>query len=190
MTGRTHDLAAFTALNIVVVSTTIPHVSLGTILVALSANMIGGLAPDIDQPTGVLWRKLPIGTLYSRLFTPFLGGHRFLSHSIAGFCLFAFLSHYLLQLIGTILLVDMNIVWWSFLIGYASHLLMDSITREGVPWLFPVPYHFGFPPFAFLRMKTGGFIEKVIIFPGLLIINGLLIYTHYNTYLFLFHKLH
>lgn len=51
MTGRTHDLAAFTALTIAIATTPIPHMSLATAIVAFSANMIGGLAPDIDQPT-------------------------------------------------------------------------------------------------------------------------------------------
>lgn len=190
MTGRTHDLAAFTTLLGLLAYTTLPHISLGTGIIAIGANMIGGLTPDIDQPTGVLWRKLPAGTFYSRVFTPFLGGHRFLSHSIAGFILFAFLSHLILQLMSNVVLVDMTIVWWSFLIGYASHLIMDTITREGVPWLFPIPIHFGFPPFAFMRMKTGGIIEKCIIFPGLLLLSGFFLYTHYGKYLALFHRLH
>jgi inner membrane protein len=191
MTGRTHDLAAFTAVTaLIAYATTLPHISLSTGIVAFGANMIGGLAPDIDQPTGALWRKLPAGTLYSRLFTPFLGGHRFLSHSIAGFLLFGFLAHLLLQLISHVLLVNITIVWWSFLIGYASHLVMDTITREGVPWLFPIPIHFGIPPLAILRMKTGGFIEKLIVFPGLLILNGYFFYTSYPKFIALFHKLH
>lgn len=190
MTGRTHDLAAFTALTCIIAFTQIPHISFATGIVAFGANMIGGLAPDIDQPTGTLWRKLPAGTLYSRLFTPFLGGHRFLSHSLAGFILFGFLSQLLLKLLSHVLIVNMHIVWWSFLIGYASHLVMDTITKEGVPWLFPLPFHFGFPPVTFLRIKTGGLIEKAIIFPGLILVNGFLMYTHYTTFLSLFRTFH
>ena len=51
MTGRTHDLAAFTALTYVVATQPLPEMKLSTVLVALSANFIGGLGPDIDQPT-------------------------------------------------------------------------------------------------------------------------------------------
>ncbi|HVZ12692.1 MAG TPA: metal-dependent hydrolase [Patescibacteria group bacterium] len=187
MTGRTHDLAAFTALNMVVLGTTLPHMSLATALVAFSANMIGGLAPDIDQPTGDLWHKLPAGSLYSRLITPFLGGHRSVSHSLFGIVLFGVLSSIVLNTMSHVLLVDMNVVWWSFMIGFISHLLMDTITREGVPWLFPVPIKFGFPPFEFLRVKTGGLVEKSVVFPGLILINAYLVYSHYAFLLKVFH---
>ncbi len=46
MTGRTHDLAAFTAMGVVVVSNPLPQITLATALVALIANMIGGIAPE------------------------------------------------------------------------------------------------------------------------------------------------
>lgn len=183
MTGRTHDLAAFTALSYVLVTHPLPHMTLGTALVAFAANMIGGLAPDIDQPTAALWNRIPAGGVISRIFTPFLGGHRFISHSIIGIVLFGCIAKVLLQLTSSFLIVDQTIVWWAFVIGYISHLLMDTITRDGVPWLFPIPIHIGIPPFKALRMKTGGFIEKSIIFPSLMFINAYLFYTHYNVFL-------
>lgn len=188
MTGRTHDLAAFTALNYVVISTSLPHISLATLFVAFSANMIGGLTPDIDQPTADLWHKLPGGGIYSRIFTPFLGGHRYISHSLVGLFLFGFLSKYVLNLASHVVLVNMDIVWWSFMIGIVSHLVMDLFTKEGIPLLFPLPIKFGIPPFTFLRLKTGGFVEKTIIFPGLLFINAYLLYSFYQKYLIFLHS--
>lgn len=188
MTGRTHDLAAFTALNYIVATFPLMHLSLGTVFFAFSANMIGGLTPDIDQPTADLWHKLPAGGLYSRLFTPFLGGHRYISHSFVGILLFGFLSKYILQLASRVILVNMDIVWLSFMIGYISHLIMDTFTREGVPWLFPIPIKFGFPPFAALRVKTGGFVEKFGVFPLLLIANAAIIYIYYGKYLTILHS--
>lgn len=187
MTGRTHDLAAFTAINYFIAGSPLIYMSLGTTFVALSANLIGGLTPDIDQPTADLWHKLPGGTLYSRFITPFLGGHRYISHSILGVFLFGWLAKEALTLSSHTLVVDQTVVWWSFMIAYISHLIMDTFTREGVPWLFPIPIKFGIPPFAFLRIKTGGFIEKFIIFPLLIIANGLIIATHYSKYLTFFH---
>src|SRR5258706_7590932 len=160
MTGRTHDLAAFTTINYITLSQTIPHVTLATGIVAFIANMMGGVAPDIDQPTAHLWRQIPAGSLIGRLLTPMLGGHRFISHSIIGIFLFGFLAHWILALVSTVLLVDMNIVWWAFMIGFISHLIMDTLTKEGVPWLFPIPLHFGIPPLKFLRIKTRGILEK------------------------------
>lgn len=188
MTGRTHDLAAFTALSYVVLTNPLPHISLATALFAFSANMIGGLAPDIDQPTADLWHKLPGGSVYSRLFTPFLGGHRHISHSILGLVLFGFLSKTILGLASGVILVDMNVVWASFMIGYVSHLVMDTFTHDGVPWLFPIPICFGIPPFAFLRIKTAGLVEKSFVFPGLLIGNVYIFYSHYQQVLLFLHE--
>lgn len=180
MTGRTHDLTAFTALSFVILTYPIPQMSLATALVAFSANMVGGLAPDIDQPTATLWRRVRGGSILGRFVTPFLGGHRFISHSVLGIFLFGFVTRHLLNLAHSFLLVDMNIVWNAFMIGLISHLIIDTITREGVPWLFPIPIHFGIPPFRAFRIKTGGLVEKSFIFPALLIINAYLYYSHYT----------
>lgn len=188
MTGRTHDLAAFTALNIIFVSHSLPQVTLGTVLVAFGANMIGGLAPDIDQPTGELWGRMRGGSMISRIFTPFLGGHRFISHSIVGVFLFGFLAKVILDLSSSFLIVNGTIVWWSFMIGYLSHLMTDTFTRDGVPWFFPIPIHIGIPPFRALRMKTGGFLEKSVVFPLLLFINAYIFYIYHNKFIDFLHN--
>ena len=57
MTGRTHDLAAFSALGIIVILDPPKIVTLSTVLVAILANQIGGILPDIDQPTAPLWKN-------------------------------------------------------------------------------------------------------------------------------------
>lgn len=183
MTGRTHDLAAFTALSFVIATQTLPQMTLATALVAFSANMIGGLAPDLDQPSASLYGKIRGGHLLSKIIDPLLGSHRLLSHSLLGTAIFAFITNFILQKMGSVLLVDMDIIWWSFMIGFVSHLVMDTFTHEGVPWLFPLPLRIGFPPFRFLRMKTGGFLEKSLVFPGLFFLNGYLVFTHYQVYL-------
>ena len=183
MTGRTHDLVAFTAINIALVSLSAPpKITIATALTAFSAVCIGGLAPDIDQSTATLWRRIPAGTLWGKILAPLLGGHRFISHSLAGVILFGFISRLVLGWMGTWMLVDMNVVWWVFMIGFTSHLVIDTITREGVPWLFPIPFKFGIPPIRFLRIKTGGLVEKYLLFPSLIVLNGILVYFHYSTY--------
>lgn len=183
MTGRTHDLAAFTALNFIVATQPLSDISLSTALVALSANLIGGLAPDIDQPTADLWHRLPGGSVVGRIITPVLGGHRFISHSLLGVFLFGFVTKWFLGAASHVVLVNMDIVWMAFMIGFVSHLVMDTLTKEGVPWLFPIPFSFGFPPLRFLRIKTSGLVEKTMIFPGLMIANGYIFYHFYSKYL-------
>ncbi len=180
MTGRTHDLAAFTAVSFIVATQPVAHMSLATAFVAFSANMIGGLTPDIDQPTGALWHKMTLGTLFGKLISPLFGGHRFISHSILGLILFGVLSKLFLMLISGVLLVDMNIVWWAFMIGVVSHLVTDTFTHDGVPWLFPIPLHIGIPPLKALRFHTGGIIEKGIVFPGLILLNMWIFYSHHQ----------
>jgi inner membrane protein len=180
MTGRTHDLAAFTALGVIAVFVPLESMTLSTALVAIGANMIGGIAPDIDQPTAPFWRNLPITGYLGRSITKLLGGHRFLSHSIAGIFLFGWGFRFVLQTLQpSFPRLDMEIIWWAFMIGYVSHLAMDTFTREGVPWLLPIPIKFGMPPFRTLRIPTGGYIEQLIVFPGLILFNAYFYYVHY-----------
>lgn len=188
MTSRTHDLAAFTAISFVVATQPLDKITLATGLVALLGNMIGGILPDIDQPTAPFWRTLPIGGVIGRVFDPVLGGHRFISHSIVGILFFGIVWHYLLVFLQPSLkTIDINIVWWAFMIGYVSHLVMDTITKEGVPWLLPIPIKFGVPPFKALRVKTGGLIENFVILPALILVNIYLYSTHYNKVLDVLH---
>src|SRR5258708_7248053 len=68
MTARTHDLAAITALGLVALVFPVHDLTLSTALVAILANQIGGIVPDIDQPTAPLWRNLPIGRVFGKAF--------------------------------------------------------------------------------------------------------------------------
>lgn len=116
MTGRTHDLAAFTALNLVIVTQPIAQFSLPTAFVAFGANMLGGLTPDIDQSTSNFWDKIRGGNVIARLISPLIGGHRFISHSILGVIIFAFIAQWVLNLLGSFIIADMEIVWMSPLV--------------------------------------------------------------------------
>lgn len=188
MTGRTHDLAAFTAVNLILTTQALPPISLSTALVSLGACFIGGLAPDIDTATSSFWQKIPAGTFMGRILHPLFRGHRLISHSILGLIIFGLIMKWLLGLASATLLVNMDIVWWAFMIGLISHLIMDSLTQEGVPWLFPIPIRFGFPPLRAFRINTGGLLEKILIFPSLLILNGYLFYSFYQTYINFFRQ--
>jgi inner membrane protein len=191
MTGRTHDVAAITALGAVVFITPSHTCTLATALSAILANQIGGILPDIDQPTAPLWRNLPIGTLFGKVFDKLLGGHRFLTHSLLGIALFGFLAKLLLAALHPILPhVNVGVVWWAFIIGILSHLVMDSFTKEGVPWLLPIPIKFGLPPMKSLRITTGKFAELLIVFPGLLALDIWFCASHYHYVLaFIHHSL-
>jgi inner membrane protein len=189
MTGRTHDLAAITALGAVVFLGPEHTMTLGTALFAILANQIGGIAPDIDQPTAPLWRNLPEGHIFGKLFDFSVGGHRFLTHSILGLGIFGFLVHLLLVAIHPIMShINIGYVWWAFMIGMLSHLVMDTLTKEGVPWLLPLPTKFGFPLVKKFRVSTGKFVETLIIFPGLLLLDIWYCADHYNALIAFVHS--
>ena len=172
MTARTHDLAAITALGAVVFLEPLRTFTLGTLLMALLFNQIGGILPDIDQPTAPFWRDLPIGGFFGRVIDKTLGGHRFITHSILGLALFGFLTHLLLVFLHPIIpRVNIGYVWWAFMIGMVSHLVMDTLTKEGVPWLLPIPIKFGLPPLKEFRITTGKAVETWVVFPILLAID-------------------
>lgn len=180
MIARTHDLAAVTALTAVVLAQPLRSVTLATVIVALVANQIGGIAPDIDQPTAPFWRNLPVAGIFGKLIGKTLGGHRFLSHSLLGVALFGFLANLLLNFLQPIMPhVDTGLVWWAFMIGMLSHLVMDSFTKEGVPWLLPIPWKFGFPPVRRFRITTDKAVEKFIVLPVLAALMLWLLATHY-----------
>jgi inner membrane protein len=188
MTARTHDLAAITALAVVVLAYDPGSLTLSTVLVALLANQLGGITPDIDQPTAPLWRNLPEGHVAGKVFGKLLGGHRFISHSILGFALFAWLCNLLLHFLHPIMPhVDIQLVWYAFMIGYVSHLVMDSFTKEGVPWFLPVPYKIGFPPIRKFRLTTGKGLEAFVVFPFILLFAIWLFASNYNTYVAMLH---
>lgn len=182
MKARTHDVAAATALlGAVIVVPDLPVMTLATAVTAFIANQLGGIAPDIDQPTAPFWRNLPIGGIVGRVIGKMLGGHRFITHSIVGMVLVGFLLSMFLAFIQPILpSVQMDIVWWAFMIGMASHLIMDSFTKEGVPWLLPIPIKFGVPPLKRFRITTGKWTENFVAFPLLLLLVGVLCATHYS----------
>ena len=137
--------------------------SLSTALIAVLANQLGGIAPDIDQPTAPFWRNLPVGGFFGRVINKMLGGHRFLTHSLLGLAIFGLLAKMLLNFLHPIMpSVDIGLVWWAFMIGMISHLVLDTFTKEGVPWLLPLPIKFGIPPIKSFRITTGKWVEKSI----------------------------
>jgi len=189
MTARTHDVAAVTALAVLVLVHPPAQLTLATLLAALLANQLGGIAPDIDQPTAPLWRNLPEGHAIGRVFGKLLGGHRFLSHSLLGLALFGWLTYVLLGWLQPIMPhVDGRLVWYAFLIGYISHLAMDSLTKEGVPWLLPLPFKFGLPPLRRSRITTGKAGETLLLLPLLVAFDIWLCASHYGQLVALLHR--
>lgn len=188
MTARTHDLAAFTALSVIYILIPTQPMPVSTMILAIFANLIGGITPDIDQPTAPIWHNLPVGKYIGKLFDKMLGGHRFLTHSILGVALFGFLVRLLLQFIHPLIPhINIGYVWWAFMIGMISHLVMDSFTKEGVPLFLPIPIKIGIPPIKSWRITTGHWVETFVIFPALLLFLGWFLANHYHHLVYMIH---
>lgn len=113
----------------------------------------GSLLPDIDHPNGMLRRRMGI-----------LGwGFNVLPHRGP--------THTLLVLgaltLGLALLVSRGDAYaqsafFGFVFGYASHLLGDMLTVEGIPLFFPLYYgDIRLLP-RFLSVHTGGIVEWIL----------------------------
>lgn len=122
----------------------------------LSFCTIAALFPDLDHNESYLGRR--IKWLSSFIMNVF--GHRGFFHSIFPVFILFFIFYYL----------GYTEIGYALGIGYLSHLLIDSITLEGINFLHP---------FSKLRIsgfvRTGGFLE-IIIFVSLLVIFGAVVY--------------
>jgi inner membrane protein len=180
MTARTHDLGAFTALTLAFHALPLVTMTPATLITLIFANMLGGLFPDLDESSARFWKHLRGGTILGKLIGPLMGGHRLITHSIIGIILTGYALAWFTQALQSIILVDMNLVWWAFMLGMVSHLVLDSFTKDGIPLFFPLPFKIGFPPLKKLRIKTGSIMEKGVVFPALAALNFYLLSTNYS----------
>jgi inner membrane protein len=160
------------------------QINLATGLGFLGMVFLGGLAPDLDEPSSALWQRLPAGsgTILGKIVAPIFGSHRFISHSLVGWWLWGQIVGLVFGWVSTFVIVDFQVLWWGAMLGFGSHLVADALTREGVPLFWPLPMKLGLPPIKWMRPTTGGLIEKMIIFPGLLVLNCWWIYYKYPVF--------
>lgn len=166
MTARTHDAFAFASFITAAVLFPPQKISLLTLGISVIANNIGGLFPDIDQASNRLWDLLPgdhaMGNALRKLFL----SHRTITHSALGLVIIWYIGTQFLSKIFNPIYIDGTIVFWSFFIGIISHMIADSLTKEGLPLLFPLPWKIGILPIRALRVTTGSWVENFVVFPG------------------------
>ena len=121
---------------------------------AFVAVMAGSLAPDVDAPGTPASRAMPFIAREVQSQWP----HRTMVHSLLGALLsslavlctlkgFGMLVFRIDHLAGTIA------VFW--LVGFAAHLVVDSLTVSGVRWLWPYHRAFAYPSVRQYRIRTG-----------------------------------
>lgn len=180
MTQRTHDLAAVALSSFYFLTYPPTALNWETLLGIGVATFLGGMIPDIDNVSSKAW-KFNLTPWEDDLTRHSLEGHRNWSHSIIGIGVFTFLLGWVLS---TIKLANLIVfpVQLAFFLGYLSHLITDSLTHDGVPWFYPIDIHLGFPPFKSLRMKTGSWIERLVVFPLLLAFTIWIYYVHHGVF--------
>jgi inner membrane protein len=166
MTARTHDLIAFASLLTVAAINPPSSLNISTTVTCLIGSVVGALAPDMDQATNRLWDMLPGGNFVGRLLRNLMLRHRTISHSLLGIFLFYQLLNFIIPRVLNPAYVNGQLVTLAIMIGLISHIASDMVTKEGVPLLFPITIKVGIPPFEFLRITTGKFVENFVIFPA------------------------
>ncbi len=169
MTSRTHDIFAFASLVTVAAYYPPASLNLATMITSLVGGVVGSLLPDIDQESNRLWDLLPAGQFLGGVLKNVFLAHRTISHSLIGvFAVYKFLGWVLPKLLNPGW-INIQIVLASIMIGFLSHLLIDSLTEEGLPLFFPLKLKVGFPPVRPWRIKTGKWFEKFVVFPAIIV---------------------
>lgn len=185
MTDKTHQLIGLTASTAgYFIFFPSNEITWPIALTVIIGSFLGSITPDIDQPTNKLWSSIPLGGLFGRLCGGVLGGHRNLSHSILGTGLFYLLVIWFCKYIPVNWPINPSLFAISAMVGFVFHLLADTITVRGIPYLWPFGGDMGFPPKPFegIRIITGHWFENLIILPGTTIILIVLIATHYKIF--------
>lgn len=126
---------------------------------------VSSLLPDIDHANSWIGRRTPVVSWGIQA----LFGHRGIMHSLLGALLVGWLVPVLVGYFG------FSISWKVVLAGYLSHLVLDTLTPSGVPWLWPLSWKIAVP-----LVRTGGGLEKVVVMPALFLLTG---YLAWRTFL-------
>ena len=167
MTARTHDLVAFASLLTVATFFPPENINVLTLIGAVLAADMGALIPDMDDGGNRLWHMLPAGEKTGRVLRNIFYKHRSLTHSIIGvYLIYRFFAWVLPKFLNPAF-INPDIILAALMIGYLSHLIADSFTKEGIPLLWPIKINFGFPPVKNWRITTGKWLENFVIYPAI-----------------------
>ena len=141
------------------------HVAFGSAFYLLSAGLanlpvstellliasVGAVLPDVDAPESAVGQVTkPVSDKIAKRF-----GHRCFCHSLLGLLAFSLLIlplHYIA-----------SALFLALVLGYLSHLLADSMTKQGVKLLWPADYWAVFPGREDFRIHTGTKAENIFL---------------------------
>jgi inner membrane protein len=123
---------------------------------------VAALLPDVDHPGSWAGRRTPGLSFGINL----VAGHRGVLHSLLGAGLVTAILCWLSAYLG------LALPWRPVLVGYLSHLALDTLTPGGVAWLFPFKRRVSFG-----IARTGGGMERFVFLPLLLVCLGWLFHA-------------
>lgn len=117
-----------------------------------AATVVGSLFPDIDNTQSKLGRKIkPISIILNKLF-----GHRGFVHSPCNLILIFAAAIIFMAVFENFTYLPVLI---GFSIGFITHMILDAITKGGIPFLYP----FSKKRYNFTIIKTGGIGEALFL---------------------------
>lgn len=170
MTGKTHLMAGVEASLIYLTAVAqrdfgAPELTVIQQVISVPLCLAGSLAPDIDLKTSTVGKETKVlSFLINSIF-----GHRTFSH-----------SPLLLAMIYLLVNAHIpNFMWMAipFIVGAASHLVLDMLNRSGIPLLWPIQTRFWA-----LGIKTESAGERMF-FIGLLCVTCITM-VHFLTVIF------
>ena len=148
MDGRTHTFGGACAGLICADLLLGSNLSLETLAITgamTSVGALGGIFCDIDTRTSKISKKLPITSFILNFFVKHRGiTHTYIPYVIATIVLFfpasilSFILSGITNLINYSILAIYILLALAFLCGVTSHFILDMITTEGVPILYPI----------------------------------------------------
>lgn len=173
MNYKTHVIGGICSAVVVNQIVSQPNSIASTIIpctIVLAGSVVGSLVPDIDHTQSFLGNRMKI---VSKPMNSLLG-HRGIFHSP----FLHFLILLILYALGYMSLTYGSFVLCKYLLlglgaGIASHLLLDSLTKSGIPMLYPISKK----RISLMKLTTGSKSETIV--QGLLcliIINNIFLF--------------
>ena len=122
----------------------LPNIDVFSRFIFMGIVLIGSLMPDVDTPESKLGRKVPLLSTFFR----FLAGHRGIFHSVFAAAAFS----------GLVWVFVNPTYGTALFVGYASHLVIDCLTKNGINFLHPIS-NFRISGF----ITTGGMSENLLL---------------------------
>lgn len=159
MTGKSHLI--FAAVTGGIIAFAFHETSLCNYGITISASLLGGLLPDIDNPRSTIGQVTkPISYLANKAV-----GHRTFFHSP----LFLGILYLLLWQFCPLPQRYLTFLLRGLMGGLIGHLFLDMMTTRGIPLLYP----FSRNCFSIIHGKSGGKSENVkLVFAIFLVCGG------------------